>query len=63
MLCSLVLAGFDFVTAKVFLGLGEDNVLAQLWAVLLQTQLLSRVHCVLAGVVYALTRLFTHEPD
>jgi len=61
--CFNVLALRSFVTAKVLLGLCKRNVLAELRAVLLERQLLRRVHSVLGGVVNALARLLAHESD
>jgi len=58
-----MLARLYFIAAKVFLGLDKENVLTQLWRILPQTQLLRSIHSVLASVVYALTRLFTHESN
>ena len=58
-----LLLWLDFVAAKVLLGLYEKHVLAQLRAVFAQGKLLSGVLSVLAGVINALTRLFTHESD
>lgn len=52
-----------FVATKVFLGFSKDNVLSKLLAVLAQRELFGRVLSVLGCVIYALTRLFTHEPD
>lgn len=59
----LFLAWFDFVAAKVFLGFGEDDVLAQFLTVFLERQLLRGILSVFAGVVNALTGLFAHESD
>ena len=54
---------FDFVAAEVFLCFGENNVLAQFFAVFAEAQLFRSVHGVLAGVIYALAGLFTHETN
>jgi len=59
----LLLARFDLVPTQVFLGLGKDNMLAQLLTVFLERQLLRCILSILAGVVYALTRLFAHESN
>lgn len=54
---------FDFVAAKVFLGLDEQHVFAQLRRILPQRKLLGGIHRVFTGVINALTGLFTDEPD
>jgi len=54
---------WSFVAAEVFLGLGEDNVLSELLAVLLKRQLFRSVHCVFAGVINALARLFADQTN
>lgn len=58
-----LLLGLYFVTTEVFLGLGKDDVFAQLRAVLLQTQLVGRVHGVLTSVINALAGLFRDQTD
>ncbi len=57
----MLLLRFYFVAAEVFLGFSKNNVLAKFLAVFTEAQLLRSVHSVLACIVYALTRLFTHE--
>ena len=53
-----LLLGLNFVTAQVFLGFGEYNVLAKFFTVLLQSQLLWGIHRILGSVVQALARFF-----
>lgn len=59
----LFLTRLDFVTTEVFLCLCKYNVLPQFFTVFLEAQLFGRVLSVLARVVYALARLFTHKTD
>lgn len=55
----LTFALFNFVTTEVFLGLGVKCVLTSDGVVLLKTDLLSRVLCVLGGVVRTVSSEFT----
>ena len=52
----LALLLFYFVTAKVFLGFSENDVLAKNWIVFLQAKLVWGVHSVLLGIVCTDTR-------
>ena len=58
-----LLLRLDFVAAQVFLGFNKQHVLAKLFAVLLQLQLLGSVHRVLARVVNTLARLLAHQAN
>ena len=58
-----MLARFDFVAAKVLLGLYEQYVLAKLGRILPKAKLFGCVHSVLAGVINALARLFAYESN
>ena len=53
---SLALLLFDFVAAEVFLGLGEDDVLAKNRIVFPEAKLIWGVHGILFGVILANTR-------
>jgi len=52
-----------FVAAKIFLGLDEYDMLAQLGAVLAECKLFRGVHGVLGSIIDTLTRLLAHEAD
>jgi len=52
----LALLLFHFVTAKVFLGFSENDVLAKNWIVFLQAKLVWGVHGVFLGIVCTDTR-------
>ena len=51
----IALAFGGFVAAEVFLGFGEDHVLAELGAVLLQAELVRGVHGIFGRVINALS--------
>ena len=52
---------FDFVAAEVFLGFGENNVFAQDWVVLPESQFIRGIHGIFLGVILANTGLFGDE--
>lgn len=59
----LALLLFHFVAAEVFLGLGENDMLAQNRVVFAETELVWGVHGVLLGVVSTNTRFLRNEAD
>ena len=52
-----------FVTSQVLLRFRKDDVLTELWAVLTQTQLFSRVLSVLGRVINTFARFFAHHTN
>lgn len=59
----LTLLFFDFVAAEILFGLGENDVLAKNWVVLLEAELVWGIHRVLLGIIGTNARLFRDEAN
>ena len=59
----LTLLFFDFVAAEVFLGLGENDVLAQDGVVFFKTELVWGVHRVFLGVILTNARFLRDQTN
>ena len=59
----LALLFLNFVTAKVLLSLGKDNMLAKNWIVLAKGKLVWSIHRILLGVILTDTRFLRNETN
>ena len=59
----LALLFLDFVTTKVLLSLGKDDVLTKDWIVLAKSKLVWSIHRILLGVILTDTRFLRNETN